>query len=87
MMATIIADIAEFEREFIQDRIRSGIGAAKGRGKRLGRRPGQQPKSARLAPKVLTLVAVGRSYRLISRELGFSKNTVLEIKRNRAMSD
>jgi putative DNA-invertase from lambdoid prophage Rac len=87
MMATIIAGIAEFERELIQDRIRSGIAAAKARGRRLGRRPGQRPKSDRLAPKVLALVGVGRSYRLISRELGLSKNTVLEIvKRNRAMS-
>ena len=36
MMATIIAGIAEFERELIQERIRSGIAAAKARGKRLG---------------------------------------------------
>src|SRR5690242_17501763 len=83
----IIAGIAEFERELIQGRIRSGIAAANARGKRLGRQPGQRPKSDRLAPKVLALVAAGRSYRLISRELGLSKNTVLEIvKRNRAMS-
>jgi putative DNA-invertase from lambdoid prophage Rac len=87
MMATIISGIAEFERELIQDRIRSGIAAVKAPGKRLGRRPGQRPKSDRLAPKVLALVAAGRSYRLISRELGLSKNTVLDIvKRNRAMS-
>ena len=87
MMATIIAGIAEFERELIQERIRSGIFAAKARGKHLGRQPGQRPKSDRLAPKVLALVAAGRSYRLISRELGLSKNTVLEIvNRNRAMS-
>jgi putative DNA-invertase from lambdoid prophage Rac len=31
MMATIIAGIAEFERELLQDRIRSGIAAAKAR--------------------------------------------------------
>ncbi len=86
MMATIIAGIAEFERELIQERIRSGIAAAKARGKRLGRQPGQRPKSDRLAPKVLALVAVGRSYRLIGRELGLSKNTVAEIvKRNRVV--
>jgi putative DNA-invertase from lambdoid prophage Rac len=87
MMATILAGIAEFERELIQERIRSGIAAAKARGKRLGRQPGQRPKSDRLAPKVLALVAGGRSYRLIGRELGLSKNTVGEIvKRNRAAS-
>jgi DNA invertase Pin-like site-specific DNA recombinase len=87
MMATIIAGIAEFERELIQERIRSGIAAAKARGKRLGRQPGQRPKSDRLAPKVLALVAIGRSYRLIGRELGLSKNTVAEIvKRSRATS-
>ena len=83
MMATILAGIAEFE--LIQDRIRSGIAAAKARGKRLGRQPGQRPKSDRLAPKVLALAAAGRSYRLIGRELGPSKNTVAEIvKRARA---
>ena len=85
MMATIIAG-SPFERELIQERIRSGIAGAKARGKRLGRQPGQRPKSNRLAPKVLALVAVGRSYRLIGRELGLSKNTVAEIvKRNRVV--
>ena len=85
MMATMLAGIAEFERELIQERIRSGIAAAKARGKRLGRQPGQRPKSDRLASKVLALVAKGRSYRLIGREVGLSKNTVADIvKRHRA---
>ncbi len=79
MMATIIAGIADFERELIQERIRSGIAAAKARGKRLGRQPGQRPKSDRLASKVMALVAIGRSYRLIGREVGLSKNTVADI--------
>jgi DNA invertase Pin-like site-specific DNA recombinase len=81
MMATVLAGIAAFERELLQERIRSGIAAAKARGKRLGRRPGQRPKSDRLAPKVLALIAQGRSYRLIGRELGLSKNTVADIVR------
>jgi DNA invertase Pin-like site-specific DNA recombinase len=85
MMATLLAGIAEFERELIQERIRSGIAAAKARGKKLGRQPGQRPKSDRLAPRVLALVAQGRSYRLIGREVGLSKNTVAGIvKRTRA---
>ncbi len=87
MMATLLAGIAEFERELIQERIRSGIAAAKVRGKRLGRQPGQRPKSDRLAPKVLALIAQGRSYRLVGREVGLSKNTVAGIvRRNRAQT-
>jgi putative DNA-invertase from lambdoid prophage Rac len=85
MLATIIAGIAEFERELLQERVRSGLAAAKARGKRLGRQPEQRPKSDRLAPRVLALVGKGRSYRLIGRELGLSKNTVADIvKRARA---
>ena len=62
-------------------RFRSVIAAAKARGKRLGRQPGQRPKSDRLAPKVLALIAQDRSYRLIGREAGLSKNTVADIVR------
>ncbi len=79
MMATMLAGIAEFERELTTERIRSGIAAAKARGKRLGRQPGQRPKSDRLAAKVMALIALGRSYRLIGREVGLSKNTVADI--------
>jgi putative DNA-invertase from lambdoid prophage Rac len=87
MIATVLAGIAEFERELIQDRIRSGIAATKARGKRLGRQPGHRPKSDRLAPKVMALVVKGRSYRLIGREVGLSKNTVADIvKRHRTNS-
>ena len=88
MIATLLAGIAEFERELTQERIRSGIAAAKARGKRLGRQPGQRPKSDRLALKVMALIEQGRSYRLIGREIGLSKNTVAEIvKRCRAATD
>jgi putative DNA-invertase from lambdoid prophage Rac len=83
MLATVLAGIAEFERELIRERVRSGMAAAKARGKRLGRQPGQRPKSDRLAPRVLALLAEGRSYRLIGRELGLSKNTVADISRRR----
>lgn len=79
MMATVLAGIAEFERDLLRERVRSGLAAAKARGKTLGRQPGQRPKSDRLTPKVLALVVQGRSYRLIGRELGLSKNTVAGI--------
>ena len=79
MMATMLAGIAEFERELTAERIRSGIAAAKARGKRLGRQLGQRPKSDRLAPKVVALIAQGRSYRLVGREVWLSKNTVAAI--------
>ena len=81
MLATVVAGIAEFERELLRERVRSGMTAAKARGKKLG----QRPKSDRLAPKVLAPVAQGRSYRLIGGEIRLGKNTVADIvRRNRA---
>ena len=50
MMATLLAGIAEFERELTVERIRSGIAAAKARGAQLGRQAGQRPRSDRLTP-------------------------------------
>ena len=76
MLATVLAGISEFERDLLRERVRSGLAAAKARGKKLGRQPGQRPKSDRLASKVLALAAGGRSYSLIGREVGLSKNTV-----------
>ena len=69
MMATLLAGIAEFERELTVERIRSGIAAARARGKKLGRQPGQRPKSDRLAPRshhwARRLAAIGHRVRLI----------------------
>ncbi|MEM1149252.1 MAG: recombinase family protein [Pseudomonadota bacterium] len=87
MMATMLAGIAQFERDLISERVKSGLAAARARGKKLGRQPGQRPKSDRLAPKVMTLIEEGRSYRWIARDLGISKNTVGDIvKRHRENS-
>jgi len=79
MMATLLAGIAQFERDMLSERVRSGLAAAQERGRKLGRQVGDRPKSDRLAPKVLALVEEGRSYRWIARDLGLSKNTVAGI--------
>ncbi len=79
LIASLMAALAEFERDLLRERIRSGIAAAKAKGKSFGRKLGERPKSDRLEPKVLLLLEEGRSYRFISRELNLSKNTVMEI--------
>lgn len=85
LIASLMAALAEFERDLLRERVRSGIAAARKRGVVFGRRPGQRIKADRYAPKVLKLVGEGQSYREISHRLGLSKNTVLDIvKRNRA---
>lgn len=87
MLETFLSGIAEFERDLLSERVKSGLAAAKARGKRLGRQAGERPKSDRLAPKVMALIAEGRSYRWIARNLAISKNTVAGIaKRSRAES-
>ena len=87
MVATMLAGIAQFERDLISERVKSGLAAARARGKKLGRQPGQRPKSDKLTPKVIQAVTDRRSYRWIARDLGINKNTVLEImKRHRENS-
>lgn len=84
LMATLLAGIAQFERDLLSERVKSGLAAARARGKKLGRQLGQRPKSDKLAPRVVQAVADGRSYRWIARDLKISKNTVLDIvKRSR----
>ena len=78
LMRTIMAGLAEFERDLIRDRVKSGLSAAKARGVVLGRQVGQRP-SDKKAKKVLQLHEDGLSYRLIGRNLGLSKNTVMDI--------
>ena len=86
LMRTIMAGLSEFERDLIRERVKSGLASARARGVRLGRQMGQRP-SDKKAKKVLALHKEGLSYRLISRNVGLSKNTVMEIvKREGALS-
>ena len=83
LIATMLARIAQFERDLVSETVKSGLAAAKTRGKKLGRQQGQRPKPDKLAPKVLQAASEGRNYRWIARDLGISKNTVLDVARRR----
>ena len=83
LMRTIMAGLAEFERDLIRERVKSGLAAAKARGVTLGRRVGFRPSNKK-ARKVLAMHRDGLSYRLIGRNIGLSKNTVMEIVRRGA---
>ena len=84
LIASVMASLAEFERDLVRERVCSGLAAAKAKGKKLGRKPGQRVKADKYAPKVLQMVSEGHSYRQIAHELHLSKTTVNEIvKRDR----
>jgi putative DNA-invertase from lambdoid prophage Rac len=78
-----MAGLAEFERDLIRERVKSGLVAAKAKGVVLSRQVGQRP-SDKTAKKVLSLHTEGLSYRLIARNVGISKNNVIEIVRREA---
>ena len=80
LMRTIMAGLAEFERDLIRERVKSGLASARARGVKLGRQLGQRP-SDKKAKKVLALHKEGLSYRLIGRNVGLNKNTVMDIVR------
>jgi len=63
----------------ISKRLFAGLAVARAKGRKLGRQAGNWPKSDRLAPTVLALIAEGRSYRWIARDIGLSKNTITAI--------
>lgn len=78
LMTTLLAALAEFERDLIRERVRSGVAAARARGKQIGRKVGYRP-SDRKQSRVLKLHAEGLSTRKIGRTVGLSQNTVLRI--------
>ncbi len=65
LLMTVLAAVAEFERDLIRDRTRLGLAAARRRGTRLGRRPLPGPPPA----AVLERREAGQSWTPIAREL------------------
>ena len=99
LMRTIMAGLAEFERDLIRDRIKSGMARAKAaietndhfvtkagkKRKSIGRQADERPSDNKVG-KVLELHREGLSYRLIGRNLGLSKNTVMGIVQREAQT-
>lgn len=77
-LTTMLAGLAEFEKDLIRERTISGLAAAKARGKKLGRPKGFNPSDT-IAPHVLSMVADGLPYRSIAEKLSISKTTVVQI--------
>jgi len=72
-MFTIVAAIAELERNIIVERIRGGIRRAREQGTRLGRRPFADPSLLRT---ILLMKAQGKPIRAIAEALKVSKSFV-----------
>jgi DNA invertase Pin-like site-specific DNA recombinase len=86
LMRTVLAGVAEFERNLFRDRVKSGHAVAKARGVALGRPVGKRP-SDKHADRVLAMLKRGLSYRQIARKLRLSKNTIMVIARRARASD
>ena len=87
LFSSLMAALAEFERDLLRERVRSGIAAARGRGVKFGRQPGVRVKADRYTDRVLHLRAQGQSYRAIAQVLRLSKNTVMEIVQRHQMEE
>ena len=71
LLLSILAGVAEFERELIRDRTKAGLARARAQGKRLGR-----PRKCVDLSVVQGLRDQGLGYRKIARELGITRQTL-----------
>lgn len=71
LVFTIVAALAEFERELIRERVRAGLAAARRRGKHLGR-----PRRNVDLDRASALMASGVGTKEIARRLGVSARTL-----------
>lgn len=81
LVFTILAAVAEMERELIRDRVREGMRHAKAQGKRIGRPPvTARPAFARRWPGVRAELAAGTcSRRQAARRLGIGTATLARL--------
>ncbi len=71
---TIIAAVAQLERDIISERVRAGLRRARENGKKLGR-----PRASVDTEKIHRLRSKGLSLRAIAKETGVSRTTVSDV--------
>jgi len=71
LVFTIVAALAEFERELIRERVKAGLEAAKRRGVRVGR-----PRAVVPVARARDLIGAGLSLRAAARKLGLCPRTL-----------
>lgn len=77
MTMSVIAAVAEFERDLLRERTSSGLARAKASGKVLGRPPAL---SQAQASQVLEMLAAGASVASVAREMKASRATVARVR-------
>jgi DNA invertase Pin-like site-specific DNA recombinase len=77
LLLSVLAGVAEFERELIRERTKAGLARARAQGKRLGR-----PRKAVDMARAHILRAQGLGYRKVAKELGVSHQTMFLRLRN-----
>ena len=85
MIASIMATLAEFERDLLRERVRSGIANARSRGKIFGRPRGG--KIADSCDRINELRAQKMSVRAIALEVGLSKSAIAKCPRCKELSE
>jgi len=80
LMLTVLAGVAQFEREIMLERQREGVAKAKAAGKYKGRKP----IASDLQQEVIRLVTSGKSKVNVAKELGIGEATVYRILKNKS---
>ena len=73
LVFTVLAAVAEYERDLIRERTLAGLEAARRRGRVGGRPPALTPERAALAKRLL---GEGNSQRNVARQMGVSRSTI-----------
>lgn len=81
LFATILAAIAEFERDLLIERTKSGLRAARAKGRIGGRKPGQNITQDKYREQILDMQKAGESVRGTASKLGISPGVVQKVRK------